>query len=100
MCPEGTMNPQRLGDPAGGWTIETAKARFGELVHRARTEGPQLVSQGGKDPVVVIAAEELARLLPPETPPKPFVEFMESLHVPGGALDLERTPDSGRDVSL
>lgn len=100
MCPEGTMDPQRLGDLADGWTIETAKAQFGELVRRARTEGPQLVSQGGKDPVVVIAAEALARLLPPETPPTPFVAFMESLHVPGGALDLERAPDPGREVSL
>jgi prevent-host-death family protein len=42
--------------------LETAKARFSELVRRARSEGPQHVTVHGRDEVVVIAAEEFERL--------------------------------------
>ena len=80
-----------------GWKLEDAKARFSELVRRARSEGPQRVTVRGRDAVVVISAEELERLLPAEQH-LPFVEFMESLHVDG--LDLSREPDFGRDVEL
>jgi prevent-host-death family protein len=42
--------------------LQDAKARFSELVRRARSEGPQHVSVHGRDEVVVIAAEEFRRL--------------------------------------
>ena len=80
-----------------GWKLEDAKARFSEVVRRARNEGPQRVTVRGKDAVVVISAEELERLLPRQTRLR-FVEFMESLYVEG--LDLSREPDRGRDVEL
>ena len=48
--------------PDAGWKLQDAKARFSELVRRARTEGPQRVTIRGHDAVVVIAADELERL--------------------------------------
>jgi|SRR5580658_88912 prevent-host-death family protein len=45
-----------------GWPLQTAKARFSELVRRVKTEGPQHVTVHGRDEVVVIAAEEFRRL--------------------------------------
>jgi prevent-host-death family protein len=81
-----------------GWKLQDAKARFSELVRRAQTEGPQRVTVRGRDAVVVIAAEELERLLPSTDAIVPFVTFMESLNVEG--LDLTREPDTGRDISL
>src|SRR6516162_9361085 len=80
-----------------GWKLEDAKARFSEVVRRARSEGPQRVTVRGRDAVVVISAEELERLLPP-TRSLPFVQFMESLYVEG--LELDREPDHGRDAEL
>lgn len=80
-----------------GWKLEDAKARLSELVRRAQSEGPQRVTVRGRDAVVVISVEELARLLP-ETRRLPFVAFMETLHVEG--LDLGREPDLGRDAEL
>jgi prevent-host-death family protein len=44
------------------WRLQDAKARFGELVRRARSEGPQRVSVHGRDDVVVISSEEFRRL--------------------------------------
>lgn len=79
------------------WKLQDAKARFSEVVRRARSEGPQRVSVRGKDAVVIIAAEDLERLVaaPPSTP---LVAFLEGLHVDG--LDLTREPDAGRDLVL
>lgn len=82
------------------WKLEDAKAHFSEVVRRARTEGPQLVTKRGKHAVVVIAVEELQRLQAPKPPRKPFVEFMESLHVPGLDLDFPPERDTGREIDL
>lgn len=81
-----------------GWKLQDAKARFSELVRRAQTEGPQRVTVRGHDAVVVIAADELERLLPPSSDAVPFVAFMESLSIDG--LDLTRDQDLGRDSAL
>ena len=80
------------------WRLEEAKARFSEVVRRARTEGPQHVTVRGQDAVVVIAVEELARLLPFAAQQPPLVAFLQGLEL--GGIDLEREPDRGRDVAL
>jgi len=46
----------------GYWLVQDAKAHFGELVRKVRTEGPQHVTVHGRDEVVVIAAEDFRRL--------------------------------------
>jgi antitoxin Phd len=96
---KGSGPDRARGSVAGyrGWKLEDAKARFSEVVRRARSEGPQRVTVRGKDAVVVISTVELERLLPREKR-LPFVEFMESLYVEG--LDLTRELDRGRDVEL
>ncbi|MDR6815650.1 prevent-host-death family protein [Neorhizobium sp. 2083] len=79
------------------WKLEDAKARFSEVVRRARNEGPQRVTVRGRDSVVVISTEELERLTR-AAPRKPFVEFMEGLGL--DTLELEREADRGRDIDL
>ena len=46
-----------------GWKLEEAKARFSEVVKRAHEE-PQRVTVHGKDAVVIVDAEEFARMIP------------------------------------
>ncbi len=46
----------------GYWMLQDAKARFSELVRRARSEGPQHVTVHGRDGVVIVSAEEFRRL--------------------------------------
>ena len=48
---------------SAGWKPEDAKARFSEVVRRARAESPQHITVRGKAAVVVIAAETFDRLL-------------------------------------
>jgi prevent-host-death family protein len=47
---------------AGHWLLQDAKARFSELVRRARSEGPQHVTVHGREEVVVASAEEFCHL--------------------------------------
>lgn len=49
-------------DRPGHWPLQDAKARFSEVVRRARNEGPQHVTVHGRDEVVVISAAEFRRL--------------------------------------
>jgi antitoxin Phd len=82
---------------SAGWKLEDAKARFSEVVRRARSEGPQRVTVRGKEAVVIISSEEYERMQPAEEP-VPLVDYLESLYVEG--LDLTREPDRGRDIDL
>lgn len=43
------------------WNLETAKARFSELVRKAQ-EGPQCVTVHGKEAAVLLSGEDYARL--------------------------------------
>jgi antitoxin Phd len=43
--------------PSNVWKLQDAKARFSELVRRARAGGPQRVTVHGKDAVLVIDPE-------------------------------------------
>jgi antitoxin Phd len=80
------------------WRLEDAKARFSEVVRRARTEGPQRVTVRGKDGVVVIASEAMDKLLPTARTRQRLVAFLQATGI--GDLDLMRECDTGRDIRL
>lgn len=44
------------------WQVQEAKQRFSEVVRRALSEGPQVVTRHGEPAVVVLAADEYRRL--------------------------------------
>jgi prevent-host-death family protein len=44
------------------WDQQQAKAKFSEVVRRARAEGPQLVTTRGANPVVVMSAKDYLSL--------------------------------------
>ena len=46
------------------WKLEDAKARFSEVVRRAREAGTQRVTVHGQDAVVILSAADYARLAP------------------------------------
>ncbi len=81
-----------------GWKLEDAKARFSEVVRRAREEGPQSVTVRGQRRVVVVDAEEFDRLAAPKAV-VPLGDFLAGLGLDLD-LDLEREKDVGRDVEL
>ncbi|HYC90434.1 MAG TPA: type II toxin-antitoxin system prevent-host-death family antitoxin [Thermoanaerobaculia bacterium] len=44
------------------WALQDAKARFSEVVRKAKTEGPQRITVHGREEVVVISVEEFRRV--------------------------------------
>jgi len=82
------------------WQLQTAKARFSELFRRARTEGPQVVTRQGKEQVVVLPAEQFARLIKRARQPKSLVRFFAESPLASVRLDLSRDRDLGREIKL
>lgn len=86
------------------WALQDAKAKFSEVVKRAQTEGPQEVTVRGEPAVVVIAADEFARLRKVgEAPKKSIVEFLlEGDPWPDEFVELvnQRSKDPGRDIEF
>ncbi len=82
----------------GRWKLEDAKARLSEVVRRAGTAGPQLVTVRGREAAVIIAPEEYKQLLPKPKDHLPLVRFLQGLGL--SAVDVEREPDTGREIDL
>jgi prevent-host-death family protein len=83
----------------GRWRLQDAKARFSELVRRARSEGPQHVTVHGRDEVVVIATQEFVRLKGERTG-RDLIAAMQAIPYPEVDLEPERGPMPVRDVQL
>jgi prevent-host-death family protein len=86
-------------DPTpSNWPLQDAKARFSELVRRAREQGPQHVSVRGEPAVVVVSEEEFARL----TSRRPSIvdHILEGVPWPDDLVDTinARSHDIGRNV--
>lgn len=78
------------------WQVQTAKQRFSELVERAVSEGPQIVTKHGRETVVVLDIGEYRRLL---GVPMDFKEFL--LSIPrGDDLEIERSKDPPREIEF
>ncbi len=79
------------------WTVAEAKARFSELIERARTDGPQLITRRGREAVVVVSAEEWER--------KTYrhgnlAEFFAASPLSGSGLAVERDKGAPRKLDL
>jgi prevent-host-death family protein len=84
----------------GHWPLQDAKARFSELVRKAREQGPQHVSVRGQPAVVVISEEEFARLVSRR---RSIVDhILEGELWPDDLVEAinARSRDAGRDVAF
>ena len=77
------------------WQLQEAKQKFSELVRRALTSGPQVVTRHGRAAVVVVSAEDYGRLRGGAG----FKEFLRT--APDlSRLGIRRDRRPGRRVSL
>jgi antitoxin Phd len=85
------------------WKLEDAKNRFSEVVRLALADQPQRVTRNGRDAVVVISADEYARLA---APPQDLFEFLQSsplakaIAEDGIDFEIERDQDLPRDIDF
>jgi prevent-host-death family protein len=76
------------------WKLQDAKARFSEVVRAARAEGPQHVTLHGRDAVVVLSAEDYAKLADRPLHRMRLTEVMQACPVPEFEFEFpsERLP--------
>jgi antitoxin Phd len=81
------------------WKLEDAKARFSEVVRLAREHTPQRITVRGEDAVIIISAQEFAKLLPLLEQPNLHLLLSQS---PLSRLDFEQPSIQSpvRDVEL
>jgi prevent-host-death family protein len=80
--------------------LQTAKARFSEVFRRALASGPQLITRGGRETVVVLPVAQYDALVARTQQPKSLVEFFKRSPLAGLDLILDRDLDGGREIDL
>lgn len=83
--------------PKAVWTAAKAKAKFSEVMERAKSEGPQTITRNGRKAVVVVAAEEWERK---SRPAGTLVDFFMNSPLRGSDLKIRRSKDLPRKVDL
>lgn len=83
----------------GQWQLQEAKARFSEVVRRAKQEGPQHVTVHGREEVVVIGADDFRRLAG-ERSGQALVDAMRTSPRPSTSIEPPRLRMPVRDVDL
>jgi prevent-host-death family protein len=79
------------------WTVAEAKAKFSEVIDKARNSGPQAITKHGRTAVVVVSAEEWERKT---HRPGNLAEFFAESPLRGSGLKAPRTKDGPRKVEL
>jgi prevent-host-death family protein len=79
------------------WTVADAKAKFSEVVDKARMSGPQTITKNGRVAVVIVSAEEWERK---SRRAGNLAEFFANSPLRGADLDVDRSKDGPRDRGL
>jgi prevent-host-death family protein len=79
------------------WTVAEAKAKFSELLDKAKSEGPQKITKHGRTTAVVIDAEEWERKAERKGN---LAEFLATSPLRGSGVKLKRLPVRLRRVEL
>ncbi len=80
------------------WQMQTAKARFSDVVRSAKSDGPQDITMHGKSVAVVLSRELYDRL---SGNTQSLVQFMQSSPLHGmDDVVFERDKSAAREVNL
>lgn len=89
------VNPERK--IRSGWTVAEAKAKFSELVEKAQTAGPQLITKNGRKAAVVVSAEEWERKT---RRAGTLADFFAASPLRDSGLEIVRRKDRPRKLGL
>ena len=79
------------------WQLQEAKNRLSEVVRKARTEGPQVITLHGEDAAIVVSTKDYQKMAGRKGR---LVEFFRKSPLVGVDLDLRRSGDTGRKIRL
>jgi prevent-host-death family protein len=78
------------------WQVQDAKTRLSELLERARTEGPRIITRHGAERAVVLSIEDYRAL---EAHKPDFKAYLLGRPKVEG-FSIERDRDPGRTIEL
>ena len=78
------------------WQVQEAKARFSEVVEKARSEGPQTITRHGRKRAVLLSIEDYRALLAHQPDFRAFLLGGPKVD----EFEVERDRDTGRDIAL
>jgi antitoxin Phd_YefM of type II toxin-antitoxin system len=73
------------------WRLQKVRNRFSEMARKVLNEGPQVITLGDSDAMVVVDADEYARIT--RKPKDTLVDFLRKSPLDAVELDLERNLD-------
>ena len=79
------------------WQLQEAKNRLSEVVRRARSEGPQVITLHGSAAAVVISAKDFGKM---SRLKGKLIDFFRSSPLVGVKLTLTRSKDTGKKIDL
>jgi prevent-host-death family protein len=79
------------------WTVAEAKAKFSEVIDKAKTVGPQTINRNGRKAAVVVAAEEWERKTKRRGN---LAEFFAASPLRGSGLKIRRQSGGLRKIDL
>ena len=79
------------------WQLQTAKAKFSELIRTAKTQGPQAITLHGREEAVILSKKDYNRLK--KNAPN-LVEFFKGSPFHGLDLKIQRNKTASRKVEL
>jgi prevent-host-death family protein len=82
------------------WQLQTAKNRFSEVVDRAISEGPQVVTRRGREAAVLVGIDRYRALVGERRPARSFAEHLLSVPKVRGGVHTVRQRDTGRKLDL
>jgi len=79
------------------WTVAEAKAKFSELIEKAKSEGPQEITKHGRTTAVIVAAEQWERKFLRRGN---LAEFLATSPLRGSGIRLKRLSLRLRKIEL
>jgi prevent-host-death family protein len=84
-----------MNEPEDAWTVADAKARLSEVIARAVSDSPQVITRNGRRTVVVVSVEEWERK---NRRQGNLAEFFAASPLRESGLVIERLKDLPPDV--
>jgi prevent-host-death family protein len=79
------------------WTVAQAKAKFSEVIDRAESTGPQVVTRSGRKTVVIVAADEWDRKTKRVGN---LAEFFAASPLRESGVNLKRSKERARKINF
>ncbi len=79
------------------WQLQEADNKLGQIIQAAQTSGPQAIAAHGEETAIVLSMDDYRRLLARRNS---LVDFLQGSPWADTELELDRSPDLGRDIEL